>query len=138
MNISRFREITLNLLRVVAAFLFMCHGAQKLFAVLGRQHAAALGTMMGTAGVLEFYGGALILIGLFTRPVAFILCGEMAYAYWMSHFPRGFWPIQSGGELAALYCFLFLFFCANGGGDFSIDGWRRKRARKAAEETARV
>ena len=90
MNISRFREITLNLLRVVAAFLFMCHGAQKLFAVLGRQHAAALGTMMGTAGVLEFYGGALILIGLFTRPVAFILCGEMAYAYWMSHFPRGF------------------------------------------------
>ncbi len=120
------REITLNLLRVMAAFTFMQHGAQKLFGVLGRD-AVELASRAGVAGVIEFYGGALILIGLFTRPVAFILSGEMAFAYWLSHGPRGFWPVTNGGEASLLYCFLFLFLAFNGGGEYSLDGWWRKR-----------
>ncbi len=79
------------------------------------------------AGVLEFFGGLLILFGLFTRPVAFILCGEMAVAYFRSHAPRGFWPIRNGGELAVLYCFIFLYLFAAGGGPISLDRFLRKR-----------
>lgn len=117
-----FADITLSLLRVVAGFLFLQHGAQKLFAVLGREEAVELFSLFGVAGVLEFFGGLLILFGLFTRPVAFVLSGQMAVAYFLSHFPRGFWPIENGGELAALYSFLFLFLFAVGGGSYSVDG----------------
>ena len=124
-------EITRNLLRIVAAFLFMQHGAQKLFAVLGRETPVELASRMGVAGVLEFFGGGLLLIGLFTRPVAFVLSGLMASAYFLSHAPRGFWPAQNGGELAALYCFLFLYFAATGAGRWSLDGGSsRGRARR--------
>ena len=119
-------EIALNLLRVVSAFMFSFHGAQKLFGVLGRD-AAELASLSGVGGILEFFGGVALLLGLFTGPVAFVLSGQMAVAYWLRHGARGVWPIVNGGELAALYCFVFLFLCASGGGDFSLDGWRRRR-----------
>ena len=78
-------------------------------------------------------GGLAILLGIYTRPVAFILSGEMAFAYFMSHFPRGFWPIMNGGERAGLFCFIFLFFAAAGGGSYSFDGMVRKKAAEGAE-----
>jgi putative oxidoreductase len=83
-------------------------------------------SLMGVAGILELVGGALLLLGLFTRPVAFILSGQMAAAYFMAHAPQGFLPILNGGELAVLYSFLFLYFAAAGGGAFSLDGLRGK------------
>jgi putative oxidoreductase len=78
-------------------------------------------SLMGVAGVLEFFGGLLILLGLFTRPTAFILSGLLAVAYFMAHAPGGFWPIQNQGELAVLYCFVFLYLAAAGGGEWSVD-----------------
>ncbi len=120
---TRFQDLTLNLLRIVTGLLFMQHGAQKLFGWLREEPGptAELFTMMWTAGVLEFFGGLLIVLGLLTRPVAFILAGEMAVAYFMAHMPRAFWPIQNGGELSALYSFVFLFLSAHGPGRFSVD-----------------
>ncbi len=128
-----FADITLSLLRVFGGFLFMQHGAQKLFAVLGREEAVELVSLMGLAGVLEFFGGLAILLGIYTRPVAFILSGEMAFAYFMAHFPQGFWPIMNRGELPVLFCFLFLFFAAAGGGSYGFDGMVRKKAADGAE-----
>ena len=119
-------EVTLNLLRVVTGLLFLPHGAQKLFGALGGEAVERM-SLLGLAGVLEFFGGILILFGLFTRPVALVLSGQMAVAYWMAHAPRGGLPIANGGELAVLYCFVFLFLFANGGGGFSVDGWLRRR-----------
>jgi putative oxidoreductase len=113
----------LSVLRIVAAFLFMAHGAQKLFGFLappGMPSFAPL-SQMWVGGVLEFFGGALLLLGLFTRPVAFILSGMMAVAYFQSHAPGGFWPLQNKGELAVLYCFLFLFLSVAGGGAWAVD-----------------
>lgn len=125
----RAREVTINLLRIAAGLLFMQHGAQKLFGWLQPPERAGqtveLMSQMGLAGVLEFFGGALIVLGLFTRPVAFVLAGEMAFAFFTAHAPRGPWPILSGGELAALYAFLFLYLAAHGGGTFSLDGLLR-------------
>ena len=119
-------EMTLNSLRIITGFLFIPHGAQKLFGVLGRE-AVPLMSLPGVAGVLEFFGGILILFGIFTRPVAFVLSGQMAVAYWMAHGRQAFLPIANGGELAVLYCFVFLFLFANGGGELSVDGWLRRR-----------
>jgi len=118
----------LSVLRIVSAFLFMLHGTQKLFAypVSEPRDPAALMSLMGVAGILEVFGGLLLLLGLFTRPVAFILAGEMAVAYFRSHAPEGFWPILNRGELAALYCFLFLYFAAAGGGPWSLDALRSR------------
>jgi putative oxidoreductase len=117
-----------SVLRMVVAFLFMAHGAQKLFGVpaLEPRHTVALVSLMGLAGVLESFGGLLVLLGLFTRPVAFLLAGEMAVAYFRMHAPRGVWPILNGGEMAVFYCFVFLFFAAAGGGSWSLDAWYRK------------
>ncbi len=123
-----FADITLSLLRVVSGALFMQHGAQKLFAVLGREEAVAVVSLMGLAGLLELVGGLAIVLGMYTRPVAFILSGEMATAYFMAHFSRSFWPIMNRGELPILYCFLFLFFVAAGGGSYSFDGLVGKKA----------
>ena len=95
-------------LRIVAGFLFACHGAQKLFGVLGGESAQLL-SLRGVAGIIEFLGGGLIALGLFTPFVAFVASGEMAVAYFLSHAPLGFWPIENRGELAALYSFLFLY-----------------------------
>ncbi len=121
-----------SLMRIVVGALFMQHGAQKLFAVLGRENAADLFSQMGVAGVLEFYGGLLIVLGLLTRPVAFVLAGQMMVAYAIAHVPRGLFPIENGGELALLFAAVFLYFATHGGGSFSADGafaaWRRRRA----------
>jgi putative oxidoreductase len=119
----------LSLLRMVAAFLFMAHGTQKLFAwpVAEPRDPAALLSLMGLAGVLEVFGGLLLLLGLFTRPVAFLLAGEMAVAYFKAHAPEGFWPILNRGELAVLYCFLFLYLGAVGAGPWSLDAILRRR-----------
>ena len=118
----------LGILRIITGFLYLQHGTAKLF---GAPHVAMfdgvqLLSLMGVAGILELVGGALLLLGLFTRPVAFILSGQMAVGYFMMHAPQGFLPILNGGELAVLYCFTFLYFAAAGGGAFSLDGLRRK------------
>ncbi len=120
----------LSILRIIAAFLFMAHGSQKLFGFPPSPEGppGPLPPLVLVGGVLEFFGGLLLLLGLFTRPVAFILSGMMAVAYFMAHAPRGFWPILNGGELAALYCFVFLYLAAAGGGAWSLDNlWRRNR-----------
>ena len=113
----------LSVLRVIAGFLFLQHGAQKLFAFPkappgGKPPVASL---YGVAGILEFVGGTLIMIGLLTRPVAFILSGQMATAYFMVHAPQGFWPTKNEGETAVFFCFLFLYFVFAGPGPWSLD-----------------
>ena len=120
----------LSVLRIVTAYLYVMHGTAKL---LGVPHVASFDklqvfSLIGLAGVLELVGGALLLIGLFTRPVAFILCGEMAIAYFMGHAPKGnvLVPMLNGGELAVLYCFVFLFFAVAGAGAWSVDAVRRR------------
>jgi putative oxidoreductase len=123
---AKLGDLTLSLLRAVTGLLFLQHGAQKLFGALGGQAVPRV-SLLGLAGVLEFFGGTLILFGLFTRPVALVLSGQMAVAYWMAHAPRGGLPIGNGGELAVLYCFVYLFLFANGGGGLSVDGWLRGR-----------
>jgi putative oxidoreductase len=151
---SKWSPRLLSVLRIVAALLLMQHGAQKLFGVpaapppppqqqvvqqTGQQQAQQqpqqqqaeqqprrTPPLMLVAGVLEFFGGLLCLVGLFTRPVAFILSGMLAVAYFMVHAPQGFWPVLNKGELAALYSFVFLFLAAAGGGSWSLDNlWRR-------------
>src|SRR5215510_717970 len=112
------------LLRIMAGLAFAEHGAQKLFGVLGGS-AVSLATQRGLAGIIEFVGGIMIALGLFTGPVAFIASGEMAWAYFQQHAPRGAWPIQNGGELAVLYCFIFLYVSAVGSGKLSIDAIRK-------------
>ena len=107
-------------LRVVAGVLFACHGAQKLFGVLGGDSVPIL-SRIGLAGVIELLSGGLIALGLFTPYVAFIASGEMAVAYFLAHAPQGPWPIQNRGELAVLYCFLFLYIAARGAGPLSLD-----------------
>jgi putative oxidoreductase len=116
----------LSVLRIVAAFLFIAHATQKLFAypVAEPRSPVPLASLLGVAGVLELVGGALLLLGLFTRPVAFLLSGEMAVAYFMAHAPRGFWPLLNGGEVAVLFCFVWLYFAAAGAGPLSVDGRR--------------
>lgn len=104
--------------RVVVGFLFMCHGAQKLFGAFGG-HAQLHNPLMLAAAIIEFGGGILVLLGLLTRFAAFIASGEMAVAYFMMHQPKGFLPIQNGGETAVLYCFAFLFIACHGAGKFA-------------------
>ncbi|MDE2876116.1 MAG: DoxX family protein [Gemmatimonadota bacterium] len=133
-----FKELTHNALRIVAGFLFTLHGAQKLFGVLGGSKVEVMSTM-GVAGILEFFGGIMMMAGLLTAPVAFLIAGQMAVAYFWRHAPQGFWPVGrggagNGGELAAFYCFTWLFFCAHGAGKYSIDGWLACRKKQAAEE----
>ena len=127
-TVSRLAPHLLSLLRIVAAFLFIAHGTQKLFGfpVSEPRPSLELFSLMGAAGIIETFGGLLMLLGLFTRPVAFILSGQMATAYFMQHAPRGGWPILNGGELAVLYCFLWLYFVAAGPGPWSVDGLRRR------------
>lgn len=121
----------LSVLRIVTALLFIPHGTQKLFGVPGAQQAVpALVSMMGVAGILECIGGLLILVGVFTRPVAFLLSGEMAVAYFTAHAPRGFWPILNQGELAALYCFVFLYLAVAGGGPWSLGRFKAGTRRR--------
>ncbi|HSF30965.1 MAG TPA: DoxX family protein [Candidatus Tectomicrobia bacterium] len=116
------------IMRIVVGFLFACHGAQKLFGVLGgfgpSGGTAPLFSLMGLAGVIEFFGGVLIMIGGLTGYAAFIASGQMAAAYFMAHHPRGFWPLLNEGEPAALFCFIFLYIASKGGGVWSVDRMR--------------
>ncbi len=119
-----------GILRMVAATSFMLHGTMKLFALPAGatpRPPVALVSQMGLAGVLETFGGALLVLGLFTRPVAFLLSGEMAVAYFQAHFPRGAFPVLNGGEAALLFCFLWLYYSAAGAGALSVDGARARR-----------
>jgi len=113
------------LLRIVAGLAWAQHGAQKLFGVLGAKQAVEITSQLGLAGIIEFVGGLLIALGLFTTPVAFVASGEMAWAYFQRHAPQGLFPIQNGGELAVLYCFIFLYVSAVGSGKLSIDSIRK-------------
>jgi putative oxidoreductase len=120
----------LSVLRVVAALLFLQHGLAKL---LRFPHVPMFDqlqpfSLLGLAGLIELVGSALLLVGLFTRPVAFIMSGEMAVAYFMAHAPRGFFPILNQGELAILFCFVFLYLAPAGGGPWSVDTIRTKNA----------
>ncbi|MGH9174439.1 MAG: DoxX family protein [Vicinamibacterales bacterium] len=127
--LAPYRSITHALLRIAAGFLFFQHGLPKLFGGFGRDAPAELASQMGLAGLIEVFGGAAIALGLFTSPVAFIASGETAVAYFQAHAPRGFWPIVNGGELAALYSFVFLYLAAAGSGIWSIDGLRKRKTR---------
>jgi putative oxidoreductase len=119
-------EASYALMRLVAGGLFACHGAQKLFGLLGGK--AVTGTpKMLAAGIIELGGGALIALGLFTAVAAFIASGEMAVAYFTVHVKAGFWPIMNGGELAVLYCFVFLFIVWQGSGPLSLDRLIRRK-----------
>lgn len=112
----------LSVLRIVAALLFFEHGTSKLLGFPPSDHSGVeLLSLPGIAGLLELVGGALLIPGLFTRPVAFILSGEMAFAYWMAHAPRSPFPVVNGGDAAILYCFVFLYLAAAGGGPWSVD-----------------
>lgn len=116
------------LFRIVAGFLFMLHGAQKILGMFGGMGGgtAPMLSLPWFAGIIELVGGTLVMIGLFTRPAAFVASGEMAVAYFMVHQPQGGWPIQNQGELAALYCFAFLYIAARGAGLWSADGAMRR------------
>lgn len=127
--LARFEGHAYAVLRIVAGLLFAVHGAQKLFGVVGGT-AAPLMTLRGIAGAIEFFGGLLIAVGLFTAPAAFIASGEMAVAYFMAHAPGGVWPILNRGELAVLYCFVFLYVAARGGGRWSLDALGRRAGKK--------
>lgn len=123
-----------SLLRVITGALFIQHGVQKLFGLLVSAHQTWNGpppvfSQFWFAGVLEVFGGILIVLGLFTRPVAFLLSGEMAVAYFQAHFPRNFWPVLNGGENVVLFCFVFLYLFATGAGPYSLDTYLRSRSR---------
>jgi len=126
--LNSWRGRILSLLRIVSAGLMMQHGGQK---VLGFPAPAkgefVLLSQMGAAGLLELVGAFLLLIGLFSRSMAFLLSGLMAFAYFIAHAPQGFWPMLNGGELAVLYCFVYLYLAVAGGGDWSVDQLMRKR-----------
>ncbi|OGC78690.1 MAG: DoxX family protein [candidate division Zixibacteria bacterium RBG_16_50_21] len=130
MNQDRILQAAYLLLRVVAGLLFYQAGGMKLFGWFGGMPGggtAPLLSQVGIGGVLEFFGGILIILGLFTRPAAFILSGEMAVAYFQFHQPNGFWPIQNQGVPAVLFCFIFLYMSARGAGDWSLDSLIRRR-----------
>jgi len=117
-----------SVLRIVVAFLFIAHGTQKFFGFPAAEARAAvpLLSQLGLASLLEMVGGTLLLLGLFTRPVAFVLAGEMAVAYFTAHAPRSFWPLVNRGEPAVLFCFVWLYLAAAGAGPLSLDALRRR------------
>jgi putative oxidoreductase len=125
---NRLAGATHALLRIVAGLLFICPGGMKILGWFGGMPAGVPMTpLLTAAGWIELVGGTLILLGLFTRPAAFICSGEMAFAYFIGHFPSGFWPIQNHGEPAVLFCFIFLFLAGNGPGPLSLDHAIRSR-----------
>ena len=126
---NRLAPVALAMLRIVSALLFLEHGTQKFLSFPAGRWAGsglALDDLADVAGLIELVAGALIVIGLFTRPAALLGSGTMAVAYWMVHAPQGFYPLLNGGELAALYCFVFLFLACAGGGAWSVDAKRGK------------
>ncbi len=137
MDMMRAKQITLFLLRVVSGLLFLQAGGMKLFGwfggIPGMPGGPPLLSLTGVAGILEFFGGTAVLLGVLTRPVAFVLSGQMAVAYFMAHQPKGAWPIQNGGQPAVLFCFIFLLFAAHGAGDWSLDALFRRRREGMAD-----
>ena len=132
MNMSKSRELTYFLLRVVSGLLFFQAGSMKFVGWFGGMPGSNGGTALlmsqaGIGGMLEFFGGIAIMLGLCTGPVAFILAGEMAVAYWQFHAPGGAWPILNHGESAVLFCFIFLYMAAKGGGEWSADAFIRSK-----------
>jgi putative oxidoreductase len=130
-RLNRWAPLALGILRIVTALVFIEHGGQKLFGFPPGEHPAVgfAGGLMTVAGVLEFFGGILILLGLFTRPVAFVLSGMMAVAYWMAHAPQNPFPVNNGGDAAILYCFIFLYLVFAGPGSLSLDDTMMRRRR---------
>ncbi len=128
MTLEKWEPHLRSLARIIIGFTFSLHGWQKFFGIFGGLGGfkPPLGSMLGAAGVIETIGGALIIFGLFTRPVAFLLSGEMAIGYFTGHAPRGFWPLTNGGELAVFYCFYYLWLSAAGPGPWSLDRLIRK------------
>jgi putative oxidoreductase len=126
-TLDRWSPYALAVLRIVTALLFMEHGTQKLFGFPAPPEGGAppLLSLFGIGAILEFVGSLLILVGLFTRPVAFVLAGEMAVAYWMFHAPRSLYPVLNGGDASILFCFVFLLLVFTGPGALSVDGARR-------------
>ena len=118
--LGRFSPQLYAVMRIVVGLLFACHGAQKLFGVLGGQQ-VELASKLGLAGIIELVGGLMIAIGFLTGTAAFIASGEMAYAYFTAHMPKGGAPIQNGGEPAVLYCFVCLYIAARGVGVWGVD-----------------
>jgi putative oxidoreductase len=137
---ARWAPLNLSILRIMTSLLFIAHGTQKLFnfpmrpVPAGGEPAAAIDlfSLIGAAGLLECVGGLLLLIGLFTRPTAFLLSGMMAVAYFIAHAPRGFFPTNNGGDAAILFCFIFLFLFFAGPGPLSVDARHAKRRELAA------
>ena len=127
--LSRIEGPAYALLRIVSGLLFLFHGLQKVFGMYGGT-AMPLMSQPGLAGIIELVGGTMIVIGLFAPIAAFVASGEMAVAYFTMHAPKGFWPIENGGELAALYCFIFLYIAARGSGIWSVDGLRGSGRRR--------
>ena len=128
-SLDRYTPYALAALRIATAVIFMLHGTQKLFGfpAVPEGGLPALLSLRGIGGVMEFVGGLFIMLGLFTRPVAFLLSGEMAVAYWMFHAPRNVFPVLNGGDAAILYCFVFLLLVFAGPGAWSVDGARGTR-----------
>ncbi len=120
-QLAKYQSVVQGLTRIVIGFLFFTHGAQKLFGWFGADGTVDLLSRFGVAGVLEVVGGLMVVLGLLTRPVAFILAGQMAVAYFWIHLSRGLWPWANGGELAAIYCWVFLLYATAGGGSFALD-----------------
>jgi putative oxidoreductase len=131
-SLDRWRPEALAVLRIMTGLLFLSHGTGKLLGFPDIGMNAELFSLVGLSAVLELVGGILLVLGLFTRPVAFILSGEMAVAYFMAHAPQGFFPIVNQGELAVLYCFVFLYFVFAGAGAWSIDNARTEQERRLA------
>ena len=123
--LGRFAPHIYALLRIVAGLLFAQHGAQKLLGVLGGNQ-VAIASQFGLAGIIELVGGLMIAVGAYASVLGFIASGEMTVAYFQNHAPRGFWPVQNGGELAVLYCFVFLYVAARGNGAWSLQGGKRR------------
>jgi len=117
--LKRFSDQLYSLMRLIAGLLFACHGAQKLFGVLGSPQMVNVPLMLA-AGIIEFFGGLLIALGAFTAIAALVASGEMATAYFLQHAPHGIWPIKNHGELALLFCFVFLYIASRGDGAWSV------------------
>lgn len=118
----------LSIFRILMGIMFACHGSQKLFGTFGGMPPGAESWMTWTAGTIEFFGGILIVLGLFTRYAAFLCSGLMAVAYFYGHARNGFWPKANGGELAVIYCWFFLYLTAQGPGAWALDNLRRRRS----------
>jgi putative oxidoreductase len=127
--LARFEPELRSLARILIGFTFSLHGWQKFFGWFGGMggHALPIGSMLGAAGLIETVGGAFIILGLFTQPVAFILSGEKAIGYFRTHAPQGFWPLKNGGELAVFYAFYFLWLASSGAGPWSLDRLLRRK-----------